>query len=165
MSFFQNKVFIDKHGRSLYYDHKTKVAYIIPNTDATKFKLYYYRFVVAVAAFVLSSNYFLIWYYALTASILLFFYLRWYFYHKLMANYAMIKNFDVNSIPTNRTPTETKGKSILRMVLYLLLGILIILNAHMETYSIPVMIGSYVVAGFAFIRTFDLLRQFKLTTK
>ena len=165
MSFFQNKVLIDKHGRSLYYDHSSKTAYIIPNSESAKFKLYYYRFVVSVAAFVLSSNYFLIWYYALGASILLFCYLHWYFYNKLMANYAMIKNFDVSSIPNKRKATESKGKSILRMVLYALFGILLIINAHMEPYGLPMVIGSYVVAGFAFLRTLDLLRQYLATTK
>lgn len=165
-------------GKRLYIDNKRRIIYdspllhqylYVPKYDYKKFNRYKPRFLVAAAVFMILVSALDAWtslpvwvslLISLAAGLLILGWMEYSFY-KFQKTLTSMKNFD----PAKATPTlqqtitpEMRSRCILRIVLYITLGVLLVYNAYDQHYSSLIIIACWAALAFCFYTAFKLIR-------
>ena len=126
-------IYTDKKGRVIFYDMITKKGYLVDKKHENSALFFKNRFVVLLFAAILFGATFLTWLQAAVAWAVM----------MAIAEFAFRRGFLEN---------KAKGKVIVLIVLYLLLAVLVILNAYVEKYSVGlcVLSGGIALVGVYF---------------
>lgn len=145
-------IYLDIYGNSVYYNSFDKNGYIITKEVEQKFRLFYYRYSIVVITLVLLGDYFnslqntLLMGIGATALVELYF--RKIFLKKMKS----IKNFKRDRKVSKLdilVQSKEKEKIIMKACAYILLSVLIVLNAIQQNFNIVFMILSGVIAVYS----------------
>lgn len=131
-------IYLDMYGDTIYYNIFNKNGYIVSKAVEQKFKLFYHRYSIIFILLILLGDYFNTFTNTLSFGLVLIalseFYFRVFFLNKL----KVIKNFKRErkvSILENIIKSKEKEKTIMKAVAYILLSVLIILNAIQQNFN------------------------------
>ncbi len=132
-------IYFDRHNRPVYYVKSQKRGYRISSDMEKQFKTLNSRLVIAVIMFIFLYLIFNINIYISAAASLAGLGFLEYRFRKLLSNCTIIENFEPKKDSKTNLSTDTSvGGLVLRMVLYLVCGVLLIANA----YTSPELIGN-----------------------
>lgn len=145
-------IYLDIYGDKVYYNSFDKNGYVISPQVEQKFRVGYYRYSIIVIALVLLGDYFkslqntlLVGVAAVALSEL---YFRLIFLKKLKC----IKNFK-RERKTSKLESiingQEKEKAMMKLIAYILLSVLIVINGIQQNYNIVFMGLSLVISIFA----------------
>ena len=131
-------IYTDKKGRVIFYDMITKKGYLVDKKHENSALFFKNRFVVLLFAAILFGATFLTWLQAAVAWAVM----------MAIAEFAFRRGF----LKKLEVVNEAKGKVLVLIVLYLLLAVLVILNAYVEKYSVGlcVLSGGIALVGVYF---------------
>ena len=138
-------IYTDKKGRVIFYDMITKKGYLVDKKHENSALFFKNRFVVLLFAAILFGATFLTWLQAAVAWAVM----------MAIAEFAFrrgfLKKLEVSALQYI-VENKAKGKVIVLIVLYLLLAVLVILNAYVEKYSVGlcVLSGGIALVGVYF---------------
>lgn len=148
-----SNIYLDRYGDKVYYNIFDKNGYIVSEQVEQKFRLFYYRYYIICIAMILLGDYFNTWQnivlVGVGAVLLIEFYFRFFFLKKL----KVIKNFKrehKTSRLENAINSKEKEKTIIKACAYILLSILIIINAIQQNSNLVFLILSVVAAIYSF---------------
>lgn len=132
-------IYTDNKGRTIYYRKRTQQGFVIRPGSERAFKGYSNRFVVALVAaiFFYALIYENVWIAAIIGAVVLaFMQYRW---NMLLNTYTMIQNFEPEKHESTLELIKQMDQSaiLLRIVLYLALAILILINAYLMYIENP----------------------------
>ena len=164
-----NNIYLDMYGEKVYYNIFDKNGYIISKQVEQKFRLFYYRYSVIFIVMILLGDYFISLQNTLLVGggviVLVELYFRLFFLKKL----KVIKDFKrerKTSILESTINSKEKEKTMMKAIAYVLLSILIIMNAIQQNFNIIFLILSGLVAVYSFyiaiINTIAFSRMKKL---
>ena len=124
-------IFKDKHGQTIYFNKKTRVGYVIPEKDFSKFQILQMRYVLALVVAVLlysmtHINYWLTGFVLVAVAVGMELTLRF----KVLPSYTQYQNFqpEKGESQFDLMIKEGRNKLLLRTCLLILLSILLIVN-------------------------------------
>lgn len=136
-------IYLNTSGNTVYYNVFDKNGYIVSNKIEQKFKLLYYRHFIIVALLVLLGDYFSTFENTLLvgviASITIEVYFRTIFLKKMKISKKFKRDKKVSKVE-NIIKSDEKEKIIMKSCAYIVLSILIAINAIQENYSFVFMI-------------------------
>lgn len=136
-------IYLNTCGNTVYYNVFDKNGYIVSNKIEQKFKLLYYRYFIIVALLVLLGDYFNSFENTLLvgfiASITIEVYFRTIFLKKMKISKNFKRDKKVSRIE-NIIKNNEKEKMIMKSCAYIVLSILIVINAIQQNYSFVFMI-------------------------
>ena len=148
-----NNIYLDRYGDTVYYNVFDKNGYIVSKQIEQKFRLFYNRYSIICIVTILLGDYFYTWQNTLLvgigAVVLLELYFRLFFLKKL----KVIKNFKREGKTSKLESTiksKEKEKTIMKACAYLLLSILIIINAIQQNLNLIFLILSAIIALYSF---------------
>lgn len=162
-------IYLDRYGDAVYYNIFDKNGYIVSKQMEQKFRIFYYRYSIIVFVMILLGDYF----YSLQNTLLIGggftalieLYFRLFFLKKL----KVIKNFKREHKTSRLESTinsKEKEKTIMKACAYILLSVLIIVNAIQQNFNVIFLALSAVVAVYsvyiAIINTIAFTRIKKL---
>jgi len=164
-----NNLYLDRYGDTVYYNIFDKNGYIVSKQVEQKFRLFYYRYSIIFIVMILLGDYFNSLQNTLLvgggAIVLVELYFRLFFLKKL----KVIKDFKrerKTSILESTINSKEKEKTMMKAIAYVLLSILIIINAIQQNFNIIFLILSGLVAVYSFyiaiINTIAFSRMKKL---
>ena len=126
-------IYYDKHNRPIYYVKRQKRGYRISSELERQYKVLSSRIIIALIMFIFLYLMFKVnIYISIILSILAYIFLEFRF-RKLLNNCVIIENFEPHKDSKSNLSTDTPLNGlILRAVLYLLCGVLLIINAHIS---------------------------------
>ena len=143
-------------GKHLFFDNKRRLIYVspllhknlyLPKYDYKRFNRYNSRFIVAVATIMICGSALTDWFkmpmwIAFVLGALVFAGFEWSFY-KFQKGLTVVSDFD----PSKATPTvssvissDMRTKTWLKIILFIVLGVLLVVNAYQSHYSQQVII-------------------------
>lgn len=124
-------IYKDKHGQTIYFNKKTRVGYVIPEKDFSKFQILQMRYVLALVVAVLlysmtQINYWLAGFVLVAVAVGMELTLRF----KVLPSYTQYQNFqpEKGESHLDLMVKEGRNKLLLRTCLLILLSILLIVN-------------------------------------
>lgn len=142
-------VFQDDRGRNFIYNKRTKTAYLIQEKDENAYKFYSNRYVIAIFLFVLFMNFIKNIYLLLGIATILVISLEIAYRTKFLANLTQmqnVKNMNKISRVEALVKLNDKKRCLLFGLLYLLFGVMIIVNGIDQKHSPILMIGNIIIA-------------------
>lgn len=147
-----NNIYLDIYGDTIYYNIFNKNGYIVSKAVEQQFKLFYYRYSIIFIILILLGDYFNTFQNTLLFGVSLIalseFYFRAFFLNKL----KVIKNFKRErkvSILENTIKSKEKEKAIMKACAYILLGVLIIINAIQQNFNVIFIVISGIMSLFS----------------
>lgn len=144
-----NNLYLDVYGNTVYYNIFDKNGYIVSKEVEQKFRLFYYRYSIIVIVLILLGDYFKslqnTFIVGVSAVALVELYFRVIYLKKLKS----IKNFKRDKKASKLEViirSKEKEKIVMKAFSYILLSILIVLNAVQQNFNIVFMILSGIVA-------------------
>ncbi|MFV0254997.1 MAG: hypothetical protein ACK5G7_02575 [Erysipelotrichaceae bacterium] len=145
-------IYYDKKNRAIYYNKRNKTGYVIPQSYEKTYQNLSNRYVIGILTFIFLNILFNFntWI-SLAAGISVIIFLE-FKYRSALSNMSQLRNFKPSEA---KKSTEvfikdmSTGSLVLRLVLYLLLAILIILNLFYSPYfleNMPIVIACIVVS-------------------
>lgn len=126
-----HNIYKDKHGQTIYYNKRTRVGYVIPEKDFSKFQILQMRYVFALVVAVLlysmtQINYWLSGFVLVAVAVGMELTLRF----KVLPSYTQYQNFqpEKGESQLDLMVKEGRNKLLLRTFLLILLSILLIVN-------------------------------------
>lgn len=164
-----NNLYLDRYGDTVYYNIFDKNGYIVSKQVEQKFRVFYYRYSIIFIVMILLGDYFNSLQNTLLVGggviVLVELYFRLFFLKKL----KVIKDFKrerKTSILESTINSKEKEKTMMKAIAYVLLSILIIINAIQQNFNIIFLILSGLVAVYSFyiaiINTIAFSRMKKL---
>lgn len=158
-------IYRDKKHRTLYYNKNSKKGYVIAPGTEKVFYNWSMRYMLGLIAFIFLELLFLhnvIFSIGIALGLTAF---MEYKYRKLLNTYPMIQNFDITSAKKTDViaPKDSKAKSILKAVLYLILAVLLVANVYVtESISkdIVAVVISYLAAAGSLYMAIKLIISF-----
>lgn len=148
-----HNIYLDRYGDKVYYNTFDKNGYIVSKQMEQKFRLLYYRYSVICIVIILLGDYFYTWQNTLLVGIgvaaLVEIYFRLFFLKKL----KVIKNFKRDhktSLMESTINSKEKEKTIMKACAYVLLSILLIINAIQQNLNVMFLILSAIIAMYSF---------------
>lgn len=148
-----HNIYLDRYGDKVYYNTFDKNGYIVSKQMEQKFRLLYYRYSVICIVIILLGDYFYTWQNTLLVGIgvtvLVEIYFRIFFLKKL----KVIKNFKRDhktSLMESTINSKEKEKTIMKACAYVLLSILLIINAIQQNLNVIFLILSAIIAMYSF---------------
>lgn len=148
-----HNIYLDRYGDKVYYNTFDKNGYIVSKQMEQKFRLLYYRYSVICIVIILLGDYFYTWQNTLLVGIgvaaLVEIYFRLFFLKKL----KVIKNFKRDhktSLMESTINSKEKEKTIMKACAYMLLSILLIINAIQQNLNVIFLILSAIIAMYSF---------------
>lgn len=123
-------IFKDNKGRFVYLDRFSKTGYIVPVESMKQYRYYSMRFFLSIAIFVLLADYILAPWLAAVITLIVYALMEYRFRKKFLASLTQVPNF-TPALHQSRMEAMASGdtsKIILRIVLFLALAILLVLN-------------------------------------
>lgn len=147
-----NNLYLDIYGNTVYYNIFDKNGYIVSKEVEQKFRLLYYRYSIVIIVLILLGDYFKSLQNTLIVGVgavaLVEIYFRKIYLKKLKA----IKNFKRNKKVSKLEVIVRSGekeKIVMKACAYILLSVLIVLNAIQQNFNIVFMILSGIVAVYS----------------
>ena len=144
-----NNLYLDVYGNTVYYNIFDKSGYIVSKEVEQKFRLFYYRYSIIVIVLILLGDYFKslqnTFIVGVSAVALVELYFRVIYLKKLKS----INNFKRDKMASKLQViirSKEKEKIVMKAFSYILLSILIVLNAVQQNFNIVFMILSGIVA-------------------
>lgn len=132
-------IYLTRYGEVVYYNIFNKNGYIVSKQVEQKFKLFYYRYSIIFIVMILLGDYFKsfqnTFLVALGAIALVELYFRVFF----LNNLKVIKNFKrerKTSKLESIVNSKEKEKTVMRVCAYILLSVLIVINAIQQQYNV-----------------------------
>lgn len=145
-------IYLNKYGNTVYYNIFDKKGYIVGHKIEQKFRLFYYRHFIIMALLVLLGDYFKTFENTLLIgaglAVVVEVYFRKIFLKKLkyIDNFKRDKKVDkLQMIVENRN----KESIIMKACAYVVLSILIVINAIQQNYNLAFVILSCVISMYA----------------
>lgn len=143
-------LFIDKKRRIIYTSPLLRQPLYLPRYDYKKFNRYRSRFLVALATFMILSTTLTPWFnvplwVSLLISIAVFAGLE-YSYYKFLKTLQPVSNFNPEKVePTvsRIIPPEMRSKYWVRAILYVILGVLLVVNGYQQNYDTVLILGCW----------------------
>ena len=148
-----NNIYLDRYGDTVYYNVFDKNGYIVSKQIESKFRVLYYRYSIICIVVILLGDYFYTWQNTLLVGIGAIVLVELYFRILFLKKLKVIKNFkreSKTSILESTIKSKEKEKTIMKAFAYLLLSILLIINAIQQNYNLIFLILSAVVALYSF---------------
>ena len=139
-------IYTDKKGRVIFYDRITKKGYLVDKQRENAAQFFKNRFVVLLFAAILFGATFMTWLQAAIAWAVMMVVAEISFRFGFLKKLEPVTDIDFErSVSALQYIVENKGKGkiIALIVLYLLLAVLVMLNAYVEKYSV----GFFVFSG------------------
>ena len=148
-------IYTDKKGRVIFYDMITKKGYLVDKKHENSALFFKNRFVVLLFAAILFGATFLTWLQAAVAWAVMMAIAEFAFRRGFLKKLEVVNDVDFErrvSALQYIVENKAKGKVIVLIVLYLLLAVLVILNAYVEKYSVGlcVLSGGIALVGVYF---------------
>lgn len=150
-----SNLYKDSKGRMIYYYPLTKQACYIPKFDYRKFNLYQSRYLISVAAFMVLVTILQEWFHTpfwiplvISGALAVILEIR---FQKFLKSMQPVKKFDKEKLTPTVSMTmdsEARTKTLIKIVLLVLLGILIVINAYQSHYSQMLVIFCYLAMAF-----------------
>jgi hypothetical protein len=147
-----NNIYLDIYGDTIYYNIFNKNGYVVSKAVEQKFRLFYYRYFIIFIILILLGDYFNTFQNTLLFGAILIglseFYFRAFFLNKL----KVIKNFKRDrkiSTLENIIKSKEKEKTIMKACAYILLSILIIINAIQQNLNLIFIVISGLMSLFS----------------
>lgn len=168
-------------GKNLYFDKKRRMIYTspmlrealyLPKYDYKRFNRYKSRYIITAATFMILATSLNEWFemplwVSLVATLLVFAGIELSFY-KFQKTLTVVKDFgkaNATSTIDNEISSDMRTKCWIKIVLYVILGVLIVVNAYQSHYS-NLIIGLCWAALVLFLyMAFDLLRTLMRSPK
>ena len=134
-------VYTDEKNRVIYYHPLTKKAIYVPAFEQKTFSMYQKRYLLAACAFILLTTILADWFELPTFVPLLItivgVVLVEFNFHKYLNKLQPVKHFNKEKCTGyfDILEGEDKTKMILRIILYLALGIVLVINAYVSKYD------------------------------
>ena len=145
-------IYINRYGEAIYYNIFDKNGYIVSREVEKKFKLFQNRYSIICIVLILLGDYFKTWQNTLLvgigAAIIVEVYFRLFYLKKL----KVIKNFKRERKVTLLEAiikSKEKEKTIMKACAYILLSILIFINAIQQNYDAIFLVLSAVVSVYS----------------
>ena len=142
-------LYLDIYGNTVYYNIFDKNGYIVSKETEQKFRLLYYRYSILIIGLVLLGDYFKSLTNTLLVGIGVASLVELYFRFGFLKKLKVIKNFKRDKKVSKLQSiinTKQKEKIIMKAVAYVLLSVLIVINAIQENYNIVFMALSGIIA-------------------
>ncbi|MEY8309063.1 hypothetical protein AAK899_06050 [Erysipelotrichaceae bacterium 51-3] len=159
-------------GKNLYIDKKRRIIYLspylhealyLPKFDYKKFNRYKSRYLIVAATFMILATAFDTWFHWPIWSAIIITVALWggleYSFYKFQKTLVPVKGFDAAKC----TPTvdsviapDQRSKCYLKVVLYILLGVLLVFNAYDQHYSTIIIVACWAALLFCFYTAFKL---------
>ena len=148
-----NNIYLNRYGEVVYYNIFNKNGYIVSKQVEQKFKLFYYRYSTIFIVMILLGDYFKsfrnTFLVGLGAIALVELYFRIFFLNKL----KVIENFKrehKTSKLESIVKSKEKEKTVMRICAYILLSVLIVINAIQQNYNALLVTLSIIGAIYSF---------------
>lgn len=145
-------IYYNEAGNTVYYNIFDKKGYIVGHKVEQKFRLFYYRYFIIIAILVLLGDYFKSFENTLLVGVGAAFVAEVYFRKVYLKKLKCIENFKrekkVSKIEI-LIKSKDKEKITMKACAYVVLGILIVLNAIQQNYNITFVILSGLIAVYA----------------
>lgn len=145
-------IYLNTSGNTVYYNVFDKKGYIVSHKVEQKFRMFYYRYFLIIAILVLLGDYFKTFGNTLLVGIVAAIAAEVYFRSVFLKKLKSIENFKrdrkVSKIE-NIVRGNEKEKAIMKACAYVVLGVLIVINAIQQNYNLAFMILSVLVAIYA----------------
>ncbi|WP_195244091.1 hypothetical protein [Clostridium celatum] len=142
-------IYLDMYGDTVYYNAFDKKGYIISPQVEQKFRVIYYRYSIIIIALILLGDYFKTFQNTLlvgvAATVIAELYFRVIFLKKLKSikDFKRERKLSKLEIIIN---SKAKEKTMMKLCAYVLLSILIVINAIQQNYNMIFMTLSIIVA-------------------
>jgi hypothetical protein len=161
-------VYIDSKGRTVYYSPFEKKAWYVPAFEYKKFNRYRSRYMIAIASLMLLTVLMKEWFdlplwIPIVISVGIWAGLEYSFY-KFLHALQPVKHFSKEGFRHSYeiVMTEDDRKKVwIKCLLYLLLGVLIVVNAYMQNYDFWLILACYAALVFCLVQIVSLLYQLK----
>lgn len=144
-------IYLDEKGRDVYYDIFTKNGYVIQEKNRASYAKFENRYLLCIILTILlcgiTNKYLLSIIIGLAVAIVY----EIAFRASFLPTLVMLRNFvpkEKYSIVDQIAKSNQKQKTIIKVILYIALAILIVINAYRQQLSMPLMILSYLVSIF-----------------
>ena len=131
-------IYLDELDRNVYVDPIGKEAYLIQESNFQMYNFYSNRFILVIGAVVLFASFFGSFYLSVAITVLLFGLLEFFFRRRFLPTLIKLDNFKPDrklSYEDQETMNNDKKKTILKVIMFILLGVLLGINAYMEGYQ------------------------------
>lgn len=138
-------IYTDKKGRVIYYDFITKKGYLVDKSKENSAQFFKNRFVIILFAAILFGGTFLSWIQAAIAWAVMMALSEVVYRRSFLQKMEKVTDVDFErrvSALRYTMENKEKGRIIVLAVLYLLLAVLVVLNAYLEKYSLGLQILS-----------------------
>ena len=130
-------IYRTKKGQFVYYDRFRKNGYIISPERERQYRIYANRLLFVVLAVILAGNFFLSWKNSCIAGVILYIFLEVLFRFRFLPTCTTLPNFVPEKreslvLQMSRVP---RNKLITKILLFIALGVLLILNAGEQNYT------------------------------
>lgn len=160
-------------GRNLYLDRKNRMIYVspllkealyLPKYDYRKFNRYKSRFLVPVAAFMVLATTMSSWFsmpvwVSVVLALLIFAGMEFSFY-RFLRTLTVVKNFEkdkaVSTVDTVIS-SDMRTKCWLKIILYVLLGVLLVINGYQQHYDLWVLVCCWLAMAYCLYTAGKLL--------
>lgn len=148
-------IYTDKSGRAIYYDMITKKGYLVDKKRENAAQFFKNRFVILLFAAILFGGTFMTWLQAAIAWAVMVVIAEISFRFGFLKKLEVVTDINFEhrvSALQYIVENKGKGKIVALIVLYLLLAVLVMLNAYTEKYSIGLFVfsGGIAVVGIYF---------------
>lgn len=144
-------VYYDQRDQPVYYDRFTKKAYLLKDVEKT-YQLYSMRFFLSFSAMVLIYAFSIPLWGCVLLGVAIYAFMEFKF-RRFLSRLTQYRNF-IPEQKVSRFDAESQAgfkKVLIKLILFLLLGVLLILNAYQEQYEGIVLYLHYLLAAFSFI--------------
>lgn len=144
-----SNLYLDIYGNTVYYNIFDKNGYIVSKEVEQKFRLFYYRYSIIIIVLILLGDYFKSLQNTLLVGVGAIALVEIYFRVIYLKKLKVLKNFKRDKKVSKLeviAKSKEKEKIIMKACAYILLSILIVLNAIQEKFNIVFIVLSGVVA-------------------
>ncbi len=145
-------LYLDVYGNTVYYNAFDKNGYIISKEVEQKFRLFYYRYSIIVIVLILLGDYFKSLQNTLIVGVVAVALVELYFRGIYLKKLKVIKSFKRDKKVSKLEViirSKEKEKILMKACAYILLSVLIVINAIQQNFNIIFMILSGIVAAYS----------------
>lgn len=158
-------VYINNRGQSIYYDRFRKCGYVITDESATKFNLYSNRYLFIALAVILSGNFLASWKVCIIVGIIAAVAAELAFRFHYLPSMTCIQNYTSDkkeNVIARIVATDDQNKILIKILLFIALSILIVMNAYDQGYTgLPYYLSWAVCVGAAVGAVINLIAFFQ----
>lgn len=160
-------IYLDRKNRTVYYSPITRRAYQVPPSDFKRFRAFKARYVTVLAGFmvmlILCSDWMKLPLWVPIVLSLVIWGVIEYFYYRFLNSLPPYPKFDKSKLKPSYEMSitrEERNKAWLRIVLYVVVGVLLVINAYQLHYDFAMLAACYaamiLLCGYAIFSIWQL---------